>query len=286
MPFFHGQLLSYTDLGNTSKLLHGTVHVYYKQTVGITTGLICACQLANVFLIEMDMMVQGLAHMAITMYKRYIDDVIVKLKREYFQSLLLILNQWDPAIKVTHEEDERFDAGHYLDIEYSFVGTRFAFTTYRKPQATYAYTPFSSCHSPATFAAVLATERNRLLLTNSDEAAFERQWVFAASKFKECGYPGALIEQVAAKRQWQDRDQVFERRHARVRKRIIAFKCSFVESFKILAMQKLFNEHLKEYLNPGTRFIVCHLASRNLFRLRYQRFIGDSSECTARSFNA
>eukprot|EP00974_Lingulodinium_polyedra_P047449 4554611-Lingulodinium_polyedra.AAC.1 len=57
--------------------------------------------------------------------------------------------------------------------------------------------------------ALLAIARSRLLLRNSPRAQVETQLRISVAKFKECGYPNALINRIA------DTAEARQRIHAR-----------------------------------------------------------------------
>eukprot|EP00974_Lingulodinium_polyedra_P011739 1133878-Lingulodinium_polyedra.AAC.1 len=48
-------------------------------------------------------------------------------------------------------------------------------------------------------------------------------------------------------------------------------------------MRRLLDEHLKYFCKPDTHFIVCRIASKTLFRLRFAIFVGHGNVCTAKA---
>ena len=132
------------------------VQNFYVQVRGVTTGLICALQIANIYLEQLDDYVVSTFNDNLQMYARYVDDVIV-IHTCTVVELLQTFNAFEDNIAITHEEDESDRSGHFLDLAYSTVGSRIHYETYRKPLAAYAFTPFQSCHHQSVFSAIVAT---------------------------------------------------------------------------------------------------------------------------------
>ena len=148
-----------------------TTH-FYLQISGITTGLSCACQIANLHLVGMDNFVKDSLCRQIFAYKRFIDDILIVYSSDItVESIPELLNQFEPGIKVTHEEEDphRVD---FLDVTFIIHDKHLRHVTYRKKLNAYAYTPANSCHPDSVFCAIIATEFIRLRRTCSHTSDF------------------------------------------------------------------------------------------------------------------
>ena len=67
---------------------------FFIQTKGVTTGLICAVQLANIFICEIDNMMKTDLNLSIKMYKRFIDDICLVSKTS-IEMLLSAFSSWN-----------------------------------------------------------------------------------------------------------------------------------------------------------------------------------------------
>ena len=97
---FNGQILSFTRTVTRLKTL-------CVQVVGITTGLACAVQLSNLYLIGMDATFQHTFSSSLCLYKRFVDDVLVVLsERIKTDKLLEVLNSFSSDIVYTNDGTE------------------------------------------------------------------------------------------------------------------------------------------------------------------------------------
>ena len=77
----------------------GTTPIFH-QTSGVTTGLICATQLANCFLLSLDIETARILGSDLCFYRRYVDDILVVFKAGSFSLINTILNGFDSNIKL------------------------------------------------------------------------------------------------------------------------------------------------------------------------------------------
>ena len=69
---------------------------------------------------------------------------------------------------MTHDDAEPGNKTTFLDLSLCISGG-LTFSTYRKPLATYCYTPWDSCHAPQVKLSIVSCEAVRMLRTNSKE---------------------------------------------------------------------------------------------------------------------
>ena len=147
--------------------------------VGVTTGLSCACQVANIYLLGMDSAFRYTFRYSCQFLKRFIDDVLVVIDTSIStHSMLEELNSFSEDINRTNHETDSNTQVTFLDLNIDISSNELHFSPHRKKLATYGYTPYDSCHSRSTLHGIVATECVRLLRTNSHETSFTTQIVF------------------------------------------------------------------------------------------------------------
>ena len=247
----------------------------YVQKVGITTGLSCGTQLANLFLRGLDLYVQQALHSSILFYTRFIDDVLV-IHSTSTDSILECLNDWDGSITITHEDDESAHSTSFLDLNVKIEPGCIEYCTYRKPTNTYAYLPYVSNHGQNTFDAIVYTELYRLLRTNRRAQDLSREVAFFRQKFLERGHSPAAFDRIADKFWFLRKAAFCAPKPAQAKRAIVPFKMSFFQGFSLMKLGKIINKHFSvvdESIAKAVRPVLCCTTSANLFRIRYDRFL-------------
>ena len=266
---FNGQILVYTGSVSGKKTL-------YMQTVGITTGLACAVQLANLYLLGMDAAFKHTFSCSLSLYKRFVDDVLVVLTSRFNTDQLLdALNSFDGSIICTNDGSEGDKAVTFLDLELDITSDTLSYSTHRKPMATYNYTPYDSNHSQSTLLGIVATEAIRLLRTNCSRASFEFQRDFFMGKLKLRGFNLDEVRRLLAKYPWQKREELIRPSSLCIRKSIVPLKVPFSPNIHKLQVGQIFRSY--EHMIPleiraQLRPLVAFETAPNLFRIRYLRF--------------
>ena len=88
---------------------------HFRQVKGISTGLACGSQLANIFLQELDASMASSFSAEIALYKRYIDDILI-VGTYSLRAVLELFNAFDAGIRITHESIELGFATSFLDL--------------------------------------------------------------------------------------------------------------------------------------------------------------------------
>ena len=113
---FNGQVLRMVSMETRQVQL-------FAQIVGITTGLSCAVQLANAFLLGMDRSFQHTFQVSLLLYKRFVDDVLVITRpKVHTPDMLQSLNSFDPLINCTQDGLEADDRVSFLDLDIDYSG--------------------------------------------------------------------------------------------------------------------------------------------------------------------
>ena len=167
---------------------------FWFQVSGITTGLSCATQLANLFLVALDLAVRQEFRAAIISYKRFVDDVWIRAYDVDVADLLVVLNSFDVALYVMHESEENGKSPTFLDLHLWVSDGQVLFSTFRKPMCTYAYLPYSSNHPGHTKLGIVRSELDRLLKTNHSPDAYRDQVAFFADKLRKRGFRWTVLE--------------------------------------------------------------------------------------------
>ena len=247
----------------------------FKQDIGITTGLACGTQLANVHLQALDLFVKS-SLAGILFFKRFVDDALVIHEYESVDMVLQQFNMWQEGIVVTHEDDEAYNHTTFLDLDIVISAGSIVYKTHRKNTNTYQYLPATSNHSSSTFKAIIHTELFRLLRTNKFINDYEWQVRFFRSKFLARGHSVKTFDQIALKYSFACKAQILSgAKKAEVVQCIVPFKICYFQGLRSLGIGSILRKHsellgqdLQAMLNP----VLCNTSSQNLFRLRYARF--------------
>ena len=250
---------------------------FFKQILGITTGLSCGVQLANGFLLGLDLEFQAAFNRHLFCYKRFVDDIIVVHDDGVnIDEMLEKLNAFDVRICVTHEENENVFDTHFLDLQINIASGNLVVSTYRKPRCSYNYTPADSNHAPKTLLGIVATEAVRLLRTNTSENTYRFQRLFFLGRLRDRGFDVMQCARILDKYQWKDKDDILSRHVVDVcSKKVLPFRLTFSPLAPKLNVGRTLREHwhfLDESVRRELRPVVCWTTSPNLFRERYGRF--------------
>ena len=146
-----------------------SIITFWLQTSGLTTGLSCATQIANIFMLSFDIEAARSLRSSLLLYKRFVDDAIVFVHPSVsLNSLLVLFNSWCPGIVITNDEGHAQGLGtSFLDLSIEITRSAINYATFRKPLNSYAYLPFISSHPSSTLRGIVSTECYRMLVTNN-----------------------------------------------------------------------------------------------------------------------
>ena len=174
----------------------------YIQYFGTTTGMPCANQVANLFLLGIDLLALS-AFKHVFFLKRYLDDLLVCYSADgvddddddAVEKARLILSDWNDHITLTSDASENGSQVHFLDLSISVDNNgAIRHSNYWKPLNSFMYTPWSSIHSPATKIGIVLGELNRLKTNCDDVSDFLKCVSFLRSKLIARGYPAQFLD--------------------------------------------------------------------------------------------
>jgi len=254
----------------------------FRLMVGITMGVNCSLQSANLYMADFDAFMLDTFSMHVLGYMRLADDIFAVLDPGIdLVAFDAALNSWDPDIKVewsTHVERQVF-----LDLSIykgnATDGTiKLQYETYSKPMNTFAYLPFQSCHSTSRRTGIIKTETTRVLRTNSTEQTFKTHVQKFVANIVSRGYPSLIVDRIVAARSWFQKERLLQSstRFESQRSGLLPFKLKYFSGAEELSISKVLYKCFQSTLRD-CRFVTCFSTARNLFRLRLSRFQSSSS---------
>lgn len=255
--------------------------MYFLQVKGITTGLSRACQIANSFLLSLDLEIARVLSSSLWLYKRFIDDVLVIGQGSSLSKLLGLFNQWCPGVKITND-DEAGKFTSFLDLLFVNNDGHFNYSTFRKPMNKYAYLPYSSNHALGTKLGIVSTECVRLLITNETDVQYARQQEFFLARLVDRGYPEYQVRKVFERYDWNERESILRKR-IKPKVQVVPFKLQYAPGLASLGFARIVAKHkqlLPECVETRFRFVMCYTSANNIFMKRYSRFISGCAQNT------
>ena len=149
---------------------------------------------------------------------------------------------------------------------------------FAKPLSLFQYTPWDSLHSRSCLRGIVATEFHRMTVINSLEDDVVLSINTLKDKFIRRGYPLAVLDEIVAATLFKMRNPSPPRDSNFL---LVPFKIQFFAGAARLNLMQTLFEKLKTTSFADLRFngkilkpVLCWRVGRNLFRRRYQRFVG------------
>ena len=79
---------------------------YVIQRIGVSTGLSCATQIANIYLMHLDRHVWNTLGANLLLYKRFIDDTLVITDSDCTENILQVMNSSGLVVGITHDASD------------------------------------------------------------------------------------------------------------------------------------------------------------------------------------
>ena len=190
-------LLTFTT-SNTYFQFNGVI---YRQVEGFAMGDPLSAVMANLFMedLEQQALASAPAVCAVSLWKRYVDDILEKIKFGKVQIMTDHLNQIDPTgnVKFTHEEMDEEKRLPYLDVKLIVQPDgSVKLQIYRKATHTDQYLMFDSHHPVQHKLSVVRTllsRKDEIVTTEEDKAAEDAH---VKQALKNCKYPDWAIKKV------------------------------------------------------------------------------------------
>ena len=182
---------------------------FFEVTWGLSNGLQCASELANLYLDLLDSHVFQNSGGALKCIFRYIDDGFgfLDTRKFTFNELQILLNSWNASIKVPSIETS-FPLP-YLDLASEKLvlagdSRKFGvmFSTFRKKHNIYSYVPGDSDNHPSMLQSTIRGELTRLLRTYSSVRSSKREVRFFRLKWTRRGHDGREFDRIAKCYPW------------------------------------------------------------------------------------
>ena len=94
-----------------------------------------------------------------------------------------------------------------------------------------------------------------------------------------CGYTVSLLKQCKLDKAWSGRPDIVSRigqaENSDIRS--VPFKITYTSDFPRLGVTSRARHYFSKFLSPNAKVVACYLSSRNLFTLRYYRFLWATS---------
>ena len=251
---------------------------FFEVTWGLSTGLQCASELANLYLDVLDSHVWQNSGGALKCLFRYIDDGfgVLDTRKFTFNELQSLLNSWNTSIKVPSIETSC--PLPYLDLALEKISLpensrKFGvkFSTFRKKLNIYRYVPGDSDHHPSMMQSTIRGELTRLLRTSSSVRSFEREVKFFQLKWTRRGQDGREFDRIAKSYPWLAKKSLLGKTK-RVKQKPFVYKISHSRGLRHFPFRKVISCHVKvgeRFLSRECKPIVARTVSPNLFRRMY-----------------
>ena len=163
--------------------------VFYRTTT-CPMGSPLSPILASIFMEVFEERMLSMVSVEVRLWRRYVDDTLVIVKRGDEEKLLCFLNNVHPAIRFTCEREVEGSIP-FLDVRISRMGNGDLVRTdvFRKPTATDRYLDFSSDHSLSTKWGLVTCMRRRAEKVCRGEEELEREIRRLTGVFIKNGFP-------------------------------------------------------------------------------------------------
>lgn len=166
---------------------------FYRMTDGLAMGSPVSPIVANIFMAELEQRAIETLKEKPKLWLRFVDDILSIVKRASVSLILEHLNQQNPAIVFTIEQEQNRKLP-FLDGEIYRIGKQLEMTVFRKPTHSGRYLNFNSHHTISSKCSVADALFARAESIISDENKKQEEFRTIRRELLQNGYPAALIK--------------------------------------------------------------------------------------------
>ena len=222
------------------------------------------------------------------LYKRYIDDVLIGHDSNTPPQVIAdLLCRFNPNIKVTYDTECCSSGISFLDVLISqgTPGSIIDYRMFRKSMNLYTYIPYTSECPSSVKRSLIDAELWRISRNCRNTDDIDREQQFFKQKLKNRAYPEDLFNARLEAFKRKGTQNLNSNQNCRLDARVVPFKLPYgnrVDQLNFVGITskhawKLFSDAKFKGRRCEVRIVNTFLASPNLFRIRYSRFLGADS---------
>ncbi|XP_021964253.1 uncharacterized protein LOC110859600 [Folsomia candida] len=166
--------------------------MYFHQKGGTAMGSPISPIVAELFLQMLEMKIIH-QNRDIRFWRRFVDDAFIIAKGRKLKSILDKLNNFNPAIEFTLEEEKNGKLAFLDTMLYDKIDGKIGHYVHRKPTHTNKYLDYQSFHPNAHKISVCDTLLRRAIILCDDDHVNE-EIEFVTNTLKSNGYPNKMIQ--------------------------------------------------------------------------------------------
>ena len=173
---------------------------YFEQVEGAAMGSPISPIVANLYMEKFEARALSASPNLPLMWKRFVDDTFVVMKKAYKEEFLTYLNSVDKNIQFTNEEPRPDGSIPFLDILITpGEDGRLDTTVYWKPTHTDQYMHWDSHHTISSKYSVVGTLHHRAKTICSNKQLLQQEEEHLSKALMDCKYPIWALNRVKIK---------------------------------------------------------------------------------------